>query len=202
MQTTQRNLLLGVAAIAVGAVLAVALGDRGSEAPTVAKRKQGMAQRQDRLASLTRASEVPDDKKLAQSYVDDRWGHMGEQPDLLPHVGGAGETVLQPTRVWVGLNGDGERVYMRAIARLHNQRYERLDKNQKPKVGPVIRISDYQPGPVFQKLKGIQHIDDPADMPAGMEHQHPLYEAPTGDEGGGDGEGSGSAPVGEAAAGE
>ena len=199
MQATQRTALLGAAALAIGAVLAVALGDKGATSTESAKPRLGPAARQQKLAAMTKASEVPEEKKVAENFAEDRWGHMGETPELLAHVGGAGETVIQPTRVWVGLNGKGEKVYMRAIARLHSQRYERLDKTKKPKVGPVIRISDYKPGPVFQKLKGIKHIDDPADMPEGMEHHHPLYEEPapeTSDQGSG-----GAAPAESAGAG-
>jgi hypothetical protein len=160
-------------------VLAIALTKDDKQPESTVKPRASSAARTAKLAQLAKADEVPEDKKVAEGYAENRWGHLGEELETLPHLGDAGVTIVQPTRVWVGINGKGEKVYMRALAKPYfDPNLKKLDFSNSKFQPPILRVKDYKPGPILQKLKGIKHIDDPDDMPEGMEQQHPLYQPP------------------------
>lgn len=182
--SSQRILALGAAALALGGILAFALADRSpkveSEAPTgLPGRGTQLAKR---LQELNDADSVPEKQKAAERYNEDRWGHLVKDVDALPQAGPGGERQYQISKVVVGLKRGGEPLYARITARPSTERYKLVPKDTPLVVGPKIRVKNFEPGPLWGKLKNMNQNLTPDDLPDGMKHLHPDYEEPEADE--------------------
>lgn len=81
--------------------------------------------------------EIPQDVKETENYLLKRWGHMDDAGLTAPGIMGEGEMYFQERKVLVGIRGNGEPAYAKAIIRpepfdgpaIHAGQYEGLARN-------------------------------------------------------------------------
>jgi hypothetical protein len=191
MNSNQRIVAFGALAIAVGCGLAFLLSPKPQQtAPALAPapRDPSLVARQ--MADLQDAATVPEESQVVDQYNKDRWGHLADNVMVIPHADASGDTFFQDTKIFVGLDGNGKKRYLRAIHRaVYDPNLKRLTAADAKDL-PTVSISDWKPGPAIEKLSKIKHAKSPSDLPPALQPQHPLYQG--GSEGSGSGTGSAS----------
>jgi hypothetical protein len=116
----------------------------------------------------------------AEEFMDQRWGHLGDSGMVTAHVDEAGETFYVEPRIFRGRDAQGNPIYMRAYAQM--ERIENPVKLSGVEGLKTFHLSTtYDPGPLRKLAERLSPIDDPSDMPEGLEHEHPLspnYQGP------------------------
>jgi hypothetical protein len=174
---SQAKLLLGGAlAVLLGIAAALFLqnGETQTE-PEIAPSKQG-ASVASRIETLQK-DEIPEEHQGTEKFLDDRWGHLGLQPETAVKTDPAGERFFIDRRVHVGVGRGGQKVYARAIHRaVYAPNIPRATYGQAgSKPGPKVTTT-YKPGAAIQKLQAmdLKPITDPDDMPDHLRDMHPL----------------------------
>jgi hypothetical protein len=175
MNSQKRILSLGVLSLAIGGALAFLLRPEAAGDDAVASVPQPRTPEgnKSRFAELR---SMPAESGEADQYNQERWGHLADNVLVMPHADTTGDIYFQDTKVFVGLDGKGNKKYLRAIHRpVYAPNLKRLTKADMKEL-PTIQVDDWKPGPMMEKLKNIKHAKTPGDLPENMQHLHPLYE--------------------------
>ena len=156
MASTRTNILLATGCIAVGVALALALntGDTGpaKESVNPTLRANNTAKRYHNLQN----EETPDEYKGGENYINQRFGHLGDVPEAAVSVDDSGDQYLLIPDVFVGLGANGEKKYLRAIARSRtSDKLVKMDFTDKIDQFPVVRAPNYTPPPVLGRLRSM-----------------------------------------------
>lgn len=121
------------------------------------------------------------EREVAQDYMDDRWGHLGDAGQVSPVVDTAGDVYFVEPRIYrARINGKVH--YFRGISKPE-------------KLGPTVRASeaaqlveataplnpDVQPRNMAALGLQMPPIEDPNEMPPNLRDEHPLspdYQGP------------------------
>jgi hypothetical protein len=183
MNSQQRILALGVLSLAVGVGLAFLLRAKGPASDSLASVPEPRAPVVNKSFQAQLRS-MPAESGEADQYNQERWGHLADDVLVMPHADTTGDIYFQDTKIYQGLDGKGNKKYLRAIHRaVYAPNLKRLTKADMKEL-PTIQIDDWKPGPMMDKLKNIKHAKSPGDLPEDMQHLHPLYEGDA-DQGGG-----------------
>ena len=183
MNSQQRIVALGLLSLVVGGVLAFLLRPQAgaSDTPASVPTPRTPQPNKSRLAELR---SMPSETGEAGDYNQERWGHLSDNVLVMPSADTTGDIYFQDTKLFVALDGKGNKKYLRAIHRpVYAPNLKRLTKADMKEL-PTIQVDDWKPGPMMDKLKKVKHAKSPSDMPEGMQHLHPLYEGDA-DEGAG-----------------
>lgn len=187
MTSQQRIVALGLLSLAIGGALAFLLRPEGGPSDAVASvpAPRSPEANKSRTAQLR---SMESESGEAEEYNQSRWGHLTDEVLVMPHADTSGDIYFQDTKVYVGLDGKGNKKYLRAIHRpVYAPNLKRLTKADMKEL-PTIQVDDWKPGPMMDKLKKVKHAKSPSDMPEGMQHLHPLYEGDAGQSPAGSGE--------------
>lgn len=174
---SQTKLLLGGAlAILLGITSALLLqGEEAETKPEIAPSRSPGALAS-RIEQIEKA-EIPEEHQGTEKFLNERWGHLGLQPDNVVKSDGAGVRHFIERKVHVGIGRGGEKVYARAITKaVYAPEVPRATYGQPGSTpGPKVTTS-YKPGAAIQRLRALnlKPITDPDDMPENLRDMHPL----------------------------
>ena len=100
-----------------------ALGGEGKAPEPVASAKPDNGLGLEQLSEL-RAAEIPEELAITERYLTNRWGHMGEVPQVATGTTAGGEQWVRNKKVIVGRRGDGKLIYAHSFAMAHRFRGE------------------------------------------------------------------------------
>ncbi len=167
MASTRNNILLGTGFLVAGVALALALNSGGGESvPEAVTPKATNGNMAKRLAELQNEP-TPEEYMGSENYIDGRFGHLGELPEAAVSVDASGERYLLLPDVFVGLGANGEKKYLRAIARSRtSDKLVKMNFEGKVNQFPVVRAPNYTPPPVLARLRGMDtRISPGEDLP-------------------------------------
>jgi hypothetical protein len=176
MNSQTKLLLGGTLAVLLGIAAALFLqGDKTDPEPEIAPSREpgSIASRIEQIQK----DEIPEEHQGTEKFLDDRWGHLGLQPETAVKTDPAGERYFIDRRVHVGVGRGGQKVYARAIHRaVYAPNIPRATYGQAGSTpGPTVTTT-YTPGAAIQKLQALdlKPITDPDDMPDHLRDMHPL----------------------------
>lgn len=185
MNSQTKLLLGGTLAVLLGIAAALFLqGETSDPEPTITQsRNPGSVA--SRIIEDLQKDEIPEEHQGTEKFLDDRWGHLGLQPETAVKTDPAGERYFIDRRVHVGVGRGGQKVYARAIHRaVYAPNIPRATYGQPGSTpGPTVTTT-YKPGAAIKKLQALdlKPITDPDDMPEELRDMHPLAKVkPKGD---------------------
>ncbi|MHC4892144.1 MAG: hypothetical protein ACYTFV_02055 [Planctomycetota bacterium] len=113
----------------------------------------------------------PIDNEEAADFMEARWGHLGDAGMVSPHLDAIGDLYFVEPRIFVAVQ-NGKKHLMRAVAKP-----ERLGNTVRAKDTTRVYTGEIDPAKAQVKLpnfvRRLPPIEDPADMPPGLENEHP-----------------------------
>ena len=96
--------------------------------------------------SELRAAEIPEELAITERYLTNRWGHMGDVPQVATGTTAGGEQWVRNKKVIVGRTGDGKRLYAHSFAMAHRFRGELFNAGNPANMqGATATVSDFTP---------------------------------------------------------
>lgn len=173
----QAKLLLGGAlALILGIAAALLFRDKPAEEAPKVSPSAPLKSLSARMENIDKA--IPEEHDGTKEFLDDRWGHLGLEPEMAVKADSRGERYFIDRRVHVGVGRGGEKVYARAIHRaVYAPDIPRARFGQPGSTpGPSATIKAQPGGGALARLRAMDlaPITDPDKMPEGLKDSHPL----------------------------
>ncbi|MEO0652210.1 MAG: hypothetical protein AAFZ65_16165, partial [Planctomycetota bacterium] len=124
-----------------------------------------------------------EESELAQDFLEDRWGHLGDAGRVSPVVDPAGEVYFVEPRIYRA-RIHGKIHYFRGISKPQKLgKTVRASQAAALAEAPALEGKSYTPASMANMARLLPPIDDPLDMPPNLRDEHPLspgYKGPKG----------------------
>lgn len=137
----------GLAFLALGFGLGPLLGGEQEQQenldPPKPREQTGLGIEQ--LSELNGA-EIPEELQVTEQYLTNRWGHLGEVPQVATGTTAEGEQWVRNKRVIVGRTGDGKQIYAHSYAMAHRFRGQLFNQGNQPEFqGSQLALEGWEP---------------------------------------------------------